>query len=906
MIQSNSQPFSRMKMIHRGPSCQQHLFIPLISLLLLVYGSEVYAMNSNEDHDTINHDHASLFSPGGNNGTLNTNERFNHWKHRRRRRISQNIFLPQQPSKEAAGDVRNKYRIDDSLIDENNEIHKETNIGNGGNGHSNHAMPDVRIINGVSAPETRYPYSVSLQYNRKHICGGSLVSPNIVITAAHCTTTPTKITLGRYDLDSPDDYDYEVLDVMEKIVHPEYDSTVVENDIALLVLERDSVHPYVRLNGDENVPANGEELSVMGWGDVDPSDYGQETSDELRETDVWYLTNSECEESSGYVKSNDGFLFGSYGGSIKPSMLCAHDRIGTTSDACQGDSGGPLVKPGSDSSADVLVGLVSWGFGCADPNFPGVYSRLSSYYQDFLKPTICEHSRSPPSYLNCNPGSGNTGPIPTPSPAPEGLLTIFINTDPISPEDLGWELTSVPDGELIASRPMGYYASKYRVAMQEEVIVAPDNFYRLTIHDRDRDGFRGDVTVVRGRRYVKSNALVYEPGFSSVSGGSVVHGFYVGDNPPRVLTLDLTFDKNPESLAWSVSNVNDDLSLGFKWFDWYGKDFITARETIPVYGDDRGSQQYVFSVLDLDGDGMCCLQGQGSFYLYLGDAGSGSLIATGGQFTTDQSFAFEINSAGLVTSLASPIVNPSQRPTRYPTRKPIALPGTVAQLEYYMAPATGICQLNDQYKPVWIAQVFTDYDQCCGFSWNKQQCLVAKPIEAYDPPSADDIPTNEPTTVSPVHILSPVHNDGSTSTFNPVTGSFTCKAAGMACIIKCSSCGTIKRVASGMTMESPNKSTIIYTAERGTDDWPDNPSALILVESDSSAVNVISCDEGCTCNSVNDNVLGCGFEAKPTSVQFVPIDPSPAQPFETLNRSARMDSSLFLIPCMILGWTMLR
>ena len=78
---------------------------------------------------------------------------------------------------------------------------------------------------------------------------------------------------------------------------------------------------------------------MQGWGDVDPSDYGQETSDELRETDVWYLTNSECEESSGYVKSNDGFLFGSYGGSIKPSMLCAHDRIGTTSDACQGDSG---------------------------------------------------------------------------------------------------------------------------------------------------------------------------------------------------------------------------------------------------------------------------------------------------------------------------------------------------------------------------------------------------------------------------------------------------------------------------------------------------------------------------------------------------------------------------------------
>ena len=63
------------------------------------------------------------------------------------------------------------------------------------------------------------------------------------------------------------------------------------------------------------------------------------TSDVLRETDVWYETNDECEESQGYVKTNDGVLFGSYEGSIRESMLCAHDGIGTTSDACQGDSG---------------------------------------------------------------------------------------------------------------------------------------------------------------------------------------------------------------------------------------------------------------------------------------------------------------------------------------------------------------------------------------------------------------------------------------------------------------------------------------------------------------------------------------------------------------------------------------
>lgn len=65
---------------------------------------------------------------------------------------------------------------------------------------------------------------------------------------------------------------------------------------------------------------------------------------------------------------------------------------------------------------------------------------------------------------------------------------------------------------------------------------------------------------MRGRKFVKSDALVYEPGFSSVSGSSVVHGFYVGDNPPRVLTLDLTFDKHPEEVSKTISNIYAHLS----------------------------------------------------------------------------------------------------------------------------------------------------------------------------------------------------------------------------------------------------------------------------------------------------------------------------------------------------------
>ena len=175
-----------------------------------------------------------------------------------------------------------------------------------------------------------------------------------------------------------------------------------------------------------------------------------------------------------------------------------------------------------------------------------MYSRLSAYHRDFLRPALCERSRSPPPYLGCDPvGGGGAGPAPTPSPLPTPgwLLTIFVDTDPYSPEDLSWELASVPDGRVVAGRPTGHYAGWYGAATREEVTVEPENFYRLTVYDEGRDGFRGELMVVGGRRYVKSDALVYEPGFSSVLGGSVVHGFYVGDNPPRVLTLDLVFDR---------------------------------------------------------------------------------------------------------------------------------------------------------------------------------------------------------------------------------------------------------------------------------------------------------------------------------------------------------------------------
>jgi len=253
------------------------------------------------------------------------------------------------------------------------------------------SVGELIIPHSSKAPEARYPYAASLQYDSQHFCGGALVAPDIVITAAHCysTATITGIVLGRYDLDSTTDTDYEVMEVAYAMLHPGWDPIVVSNDVALLFLGGESRHPYVRINGDGDVPTEGEYLAVLGecawqwsyvytsrfvlsifserdddvtfifvsyppartpcsvsfviqgWGDIDPDNFQQQTSDELRETDVMVLSNDVCAMSQGYATTTEGYQFMTYEGTIGDNMICAFGGVtsSTVSDACQGDSG---------------------------------------------------------------------------------------------------------------------------------------------------------------------------------------------------------------------------------------------------------------------------------------------------------------------------------------------------------------------------------------------------------------------------------------------------------------------------------------------------------------------------------------------------------------------------------------
>jgi hypothetical protein len=99
-----------------------------------------------------------------------------------------------------------------------------------------------------------------------------------------------------------------------------------------------------------------------------------------------------------------------YGGGILASIMCAADP---GQDSCQGDSGGPLF----DSDSNTLVGVVSWGIGCADARYPGVYSRISNQWDAWIKPTICANNSNPkPDFCGSNPApSPVSAPVAPPS-----------------------------------------------------------------------------------------------------------------------------------------------------------------------------------------------------------------------------------------------------------------------------------------------------------------------------------------------------------------------------------------------------------------------------------------------------------------------------------------------------------
>merc|ERR1711934_989190 len=204
-----------------------------------------------------------------------------------------------------------------------------------------------RIVGGTDAYPGEFPHQIMLTrgVGGSLMCGGSIVGSNKVITAGHCcdgmSASKLGVEVGSYNLyeDDPDQASFAVSDVG---LHEDYDSwNNINYDICILTLE-------------------GTICTVCGWGTTTE---GGSLDRVLQKVDVPVVSDDHCRDSYGQADITD-------------SMICAGlDQGGK--DSCQGDSGGPFMR------GNQLSGVVSWGYGCAEAGYPGVYTQ-TSYFVDWV------------------------------------------------------------------------------------------------------------------------------------------------------------------------------------------------------------------------------------------------------------------------------------------------------------------------------------------------------------------------------------------------------------------------------------------------------------------------------------------------------------------------------------------
>ncbi|GAB2678318.1 S1 family peptidase [Kribbella swartbergensis] len=218
------------------------------------------------------------------------------------------------------------------------------------------------IVGGTLASVSEAPWAVALTNSQSaratgRWCGGALVAPDKVLTAAHCMTKPLSTYTaiqGRADL--TDTSTGRVSGISKVWIHPGYNTKNNRNDFAILTLARPFTQvPVIALETDPKADRKGAVPTVYGWGDT--ADTGPD--DTLQKVAVPDLGDAACLANKEYVAN----------GYAAASNVCAGNGTG---DACQGDSGGPLVLNGR------LLATVSWGKGCADPAYPGVYAEIAA------------------------------------------------------------------------------------------------------------------------------------------------------------------------------------------------------------------------------------------------------------------------------------------------------------------------------------------------------------------------------------------------------------------------------------------------------------------------------------------------------------------------------------------------